>query len=38
VRLLDHLDPARINFECTGVLDAPGVTHLSYRVGYDTPA
>ena len=38
VRLLDHLDPARINFECTGVLDAPGVTHLSYRVGYETPA
>ena len=36
VRLLDHLDPARVALECTGVVDAPGVTHLSYRISYDS--
>jgi dihydrofolate reductase len=32
VRLLDHLGPAPISLERLGVVDAPGVTHLSYRV------
>jgi dihydrofolate reductase len=32
VRLLDHLGPDPIALECIGVLDGPGVTHLSYRV------
>jgi dihydrofolate reductase len=32
VRQLDHLGPAPIELECLGVVDAPGVTHLSYRV------
>ena len=31
-RLLDNLDGADIGLECAGVIDAPGVTHLSYRV------
>lgn len=31
-RLFDNLDePAKIGLECTGVVDAPGVTHLTYR-------
>ena len=32
VRLLDGLDAGSMELELTGVLDAPGVTHLSYRV------
>jgi dihydrofolate reductase len=31
VRLLDDLEPA--DLELTAVIDAPGVTHLTYRVG-----
>ncbi|MFC1416079.1 dihydrofolate reductase family protein [Streptacidiphilus cavernicola] len=38
VRLLDHLDPARVQLDCIGVVDAPGVTHLSYRISYPTAA
>jgi dihydrofolate reductase len=33
VRLLDHLgDAAPLELECVRVVDAPGVTHLQYRV------
>ena len=32
VRLLDGLDPGGVNLELAGVVDAPGVTHLTYRV------
>ncbi len=32
VRLLDGLDAGSVELELTGVIDAPGVTHLSYRV------
>jgi dihydrofolate reductase len=33
VRLLDHLgDAAPVQLECVRVVDAPGVTHLQYRV------
>jgi dihydrofolate reductase len=32
VRLLDHLGPGPIELEAFKVVDAPGVTHLSYRV------
>lgn len=32
VRLFDHLDAASIHLECTRVVEAPGVTHLRYRV------
>jgi len=32
VRLLDGLDAENINLELVGVVDAPGVTHLTYRV------
>jgi dihydrofolate reductase len=32
VRLLDELDPASVEFELVRVVDAPGVTHLVYRV------
>ena len=32
VRLLDGLDPGSVQLEIVGVLDAPGVTHLTYRV------
>ena len=31
-RLLDGLGSAAIALECTRVIDAPGVTHLTYRV------
>jgi dihydrofolate reductase len=31
-RLLDNLDGAKIELESTRVVDAPGVTHLRYRV------
>jgi dihydrofolate reductase len=30
-RLLDNLEDARIELECTRVVEAPGVTHLRYR-------
>jgi len=32
VRLFDHLGTGPIELECTRVIDAPGVTHLTYRV------
>jgi len=32
VRLLDDLGQHGANLESIGVVDAPGVTHLSYRV------
>jgi len=32
VRLLDGFDPGSVNLELAGVADAPGVTHLTYRV------
>jgi dihydrofolate reductase len=32
VRLLDGLDPGSLELEIVGVLEAPGVTHLTYRV------
>jgi dihydrofolate reductase len=32
VRLLDNLDPGSLELELTRVIDAPGVTHLIYRV------
>jgi dihydrofolate reductase len=32
VRLLDGLDPSNIELEVVRVIDAPGVTHLTYRV------
>jgi dihydrofolate reductase len=31
-RLFDNLAGVQIGLECTGVVDAPGVTHLTYRV------
>lgn len=34
VRLLDRLEPPVPRLACTGVVDAPGVTHLTYRVTY----
>jgi dihydrofolate reductase len=35
VRLFDHLGPDHIELKCIGVVDAPGVTHVSYRVQRD---
>jgi hypothetical protein len=32
VRLLDNLDPGSLELELNRVIDAPGVTHLTYRV------
>lgn len=32
VRLFDHLSSEQIALETTGVIDAPGVTHLKFRV------
>jgi dihydrofolate reductase len=32
IRLFDHLDTAPIELETTRVIDAPGVTHLTFRV------
>jgi dihydrofolate reductase len=32
-RLLDNLGGADVELECIRVLDAPGVTHLKYRIG-----
>ena len=31
-RLFDNLEDANVELECTSVIDAPGVTHLTYRV------
>jgi hypothetical protein len=31
-RLLDNVGDAEIALECTSVVEAPGVTHLTYRV------
>jgi dihydrofolate reductase len=31
-RLFDHLGPDHIELELAGIVDAPGVTHLRYRV------
>jgi dihydrofolate reductase len=31
-RLLDHLGPERVDLDLVEVVDAPGVTHLTYRV------
>jgi dihydrofolate reductase len=31
-RLLDGLDPEAAGFEIASVVDAPGVTHLTYRL------
>jgi hypothetical protein len=30
---LSDLDPNSFDLEVTGVIDAPGATHLTYRVG-----
>jgi dihydrofolate reductase len=32
VRLFEHLDPERVELECTRVIQSPAVTHLRYRV------
>lgn len=32
VRLFDHLDTENIGLETTRIVDAPGVTHLTFRV------
>jgi dihydrofolate reductase len=32
VRLLDNLTPATAKFNLAGVIDAPGVTHLTYHI------
>jgi hypothetical protein len=32
VRLLDGLEAGSVDLELAGVVDAPGVTHLTYRV------
>ena len=32
-RLLDGVHPAGLGLECTRIIEAPGVTHLTYRVG-----
>ena len=31
-RLFDNLEDAKVELECTSVIEAPGVTHLIYRV------
>jgi dihydrofolate reductase len=31
-RLFENLENAEIVLECTGVIEAPGVTHLTYRI------
>ena len=31
-RLLDNLGDAKVELECTRVVEAPGVTHLTYRI------
>jgi dihydrofolate reductase len=37
VRLLDGLEPDSAELELVGVVDAPGVTHLTYRVVRSSP-
>ncbi|MGH3201805.1 MAG: hypothetical protein ACRDP5_07105 [Streptosporangiaceae bacterium] len=32
VRLLDNLAPGSAQLNVTGVVDAPGVTHLTYQI------
>ena len=32
-RLFDNVGGARVGLECTGAVAAPGLTHLTYRVG-----
>jgi hypothetical protein len=32
VRLLDGLEPGSVEFELLRVVEAPGVTHMTYRV------
>jgi hypothetical protein len=32
LRILDNLDPERIELDLVRVVDAPGVTHMTYRV------
>lgn len=32
VRLLDNLAPGSVELDLTSVLDAPGVTHLTYQI------
>jgi len=32
IRLLDGLEPGAVSLEVAQVIDAPGVTHLTYRV------
>jgi dihydrofolate reductase len=32
-RLFDRIDPRRVALERTGVIDVPGVTHLTFRLG-----
>jgi hypothetical protein len=36
VRLLDGLEPDAVSLELVRVVDAPGVTHLTYRVTPDS--
>ena len=31
-RLFDQIDPTRVTLERTRVVDAPGVTHLTFRL------
>ena len=31
-RLFDRIDPKRVTLESAGVVDAPGSTHLTFRV------
>ena len=31
-RLFDNLGSAKVRLECTRAVEAPGVTHLTYRV------
>jgi dihydrofolate reductase len=37
VRLLDGLEPGTADLEVTRVVDAPGVTHLTYRIRRHSP-
>jgi dihydrofolate reductase len=32
MRLFDRIDPKRVTLERTRVVDAPGVTHLTFRL------
>lgn len=34
VRLFDGIEPGTVNLEVVRVVDAPGVTHLTYRLAY----